>query len=162
MPAPANIVLVRVDNRLVHGQLIEAWIPLLGVESLIIVNDEVAADIFRESVIRMAVPQEVEVTIVGVEEFSKTCRFGHGPGKKTIVLFSNITDALRAYELGFVFTKLNVGNIFSEEAVLCCSRSVCLGQKDVEQIKLLLHKEGVAVELRSLPKDKSLDFRDLL
>jgi len=161
VPTHFNIVLVRVDNRLVHGQLLEAWIPRLGAECLIIANDEVAVDIFRETVIRMAVPKEIEVNIFGVEEFAKTHRFERGQGIKTIVLFSNITDALRAFQQGFRFIKLNVGNIFSDDSVLCCSRSVYLRQKDLDEIGVLI-KEEVLVELRGLPKDKSLNFRELV
>ncbi len=162
MPAPFNIVLVRVDNRLVHGQLLEAWIPRLAAESLIIVNDEVAADIFRETVIRMAVPKEIELNIFTVEEFARTHQFEKGEGKKTIILFGNISDALRAFQQGFRFTQLNVGNIYSEDCVLCCSRAVCLGKKELGEIQALLMEEGVSVELRGLPKDKSVDFREFI
>lgn len=162
MPSPFNIVLVRVDNRLVHGQLLEAWIPRLAAESIFIVNDEVAGDIFRETVIRIAVPKEIEVNIFGVEEFAGTHQFVRGQGKNTIVLFSNISDALRAFQHGFRFTKLNVGNIFNDDCILCCSPAVSLGRKDLDEIKALLKEEGVSVELRGLPKDKSLDFRKLV
>jgi len=56
-----EIVLVRVDERLIHGQILEAWVPFLKAACIIVANDGVAADFFRETVMRMAVPSETEL-----------------------------------------------------------------------------------------------------
>ncbi|MDI6726272.1 MAG: PTS sugar transporter subunit IIB [Smithellaceae bacterium] len=157
-----NIVLVRVDNRLVHGQLLEAWVPHLDADCIIIVDDEVMGDVFRETVIRMAVPREVEVIVSGVGEFAGSFQFTKGAGKNTIVLFCNIADAVRAFNLGFRFDKLNVGNVFSEQCALCCSRSVSLGRGDLDHIIGLLNDSGVTVELRGVPNDRPADFRQII
>ena len=137
--------LVRVDNRLVHGQIIETWLPFFKATRIVVVNDEVAGSFFRETVIRMAVPREVEVLIYEVEEFGR----------------SEINDIVRAFEAGFRFHSLNIGNLYSEHCRLQCSPSVCLAEEDISHIRFLL-ESGVAVELRSVPSDKSLDFSGLL
>ena len=49
----------RVDNRLVHGQVIEAWLPYTGARHLIVANDELAADALRQQIIELAVPQRI-------------------------------------------------------------------------------------------------------
>ena len=53
-----DIALVRVDNRLVHGQIIEGWVPYVRANCIFVVDDDVASDFFRETVIKMAVPRE--------------------------------------------------------------------------------------------------------
>ena len=56
-----DIALVRVDNRLVHGQILEAWVPFVKAKCIFVVDDHAASDFFCETVIRMAVPSEIEV-----------------------------------------------------------------------------------------------------
>jgi len=159
--SPMDFSLVRVDCRLVHGQIIETWLPFLKATRIVVVSDEVAGSIFRETVIRMAVPREVEVLIYGIEEFSHSEIARRGDEKKTIVLFSGVGDVARAFEAGFRCHALNVGNLYSDHSRLQCSPSVSLGDADIGHILHLL-ESGVAVELRSVPSDKPLDFRGLL
>jgi len=110
-----NFILIRVDNRLIHGQIIEGWLHYLKSSRIVVVNDEVADDLFRKTVLEMAVPYDIEVQIYTVEEFSKEYSHATADGKRTIVLFENIVDVLNAYRLNFRFDKLNIGNVHSEE-----------------------------------------------
>jgi len=152
-----DIALVRVDNRLVHGQILEAWIPYLQASCIVVVDDQVAADFFQETVIRMAVPREVQVIISSVKEFSETYSFNRGNGKKTIVLFSTVSASLEAYRLGFRFEKLNIGNVYNDNCRLCCTPSVLLSDTDIHDVACL-HDKGIQIELRRVPKEKSVDF----
>ena len=157
MQASMDITLVRVDNRLVHGQILEAWVPYLRAACIIVSNDQAASDYFCESVIRMCVPREVEVIICGLKEFAETYPFRKGEGKKTIVLFSTISDAIAVHRLGFHFDTLNIGNVYNENCTICCTPSVLLSKADIRDVSLL-HAEGVRIELRRVPREKPLDL----
>lgn len=156
-----DIALVRVDNRLVHGQILEAWIPYLQASCIVVVDDHVANDFFRETVIRMAVPREIQVIISSVKEFAEAYPFIQGRGKKTIVLFSTVSAALTVHRLGFRFDKLNIGNVYNENCRLCCTPSVLLSDADVSDVTRL-HDEGIQIELRRVPKEKPVDFYDIV
>lgn len=156
-----DIVLVRVDNRLIHGQILEAWVPYTEASSIVIVDDLVAGDLFRETVIKMAVPRDVEVIISNVEDFAVQFKYQRGQGRKTIVLFSAIADALRAYEGGFVFERLNIGNVCSEECLKQCSPSVMLDAEDVKNIWSFLD-QGVQIDVRCVPREKPADIRTMI
>ena len=156
-----DIALVRVDNRLVHGQILEAWIPYLQASCIVVVDDQVASDFFRETVIRMAVPREVQVIISSVKDFAESYPFTQGRGKKTIVLFSTVSAALDVHRLGFRFEKLNIGNIYNENGCLCCTPSVLLSDTDVSDVTSL-HEEGIQIELQRVPKEKPVDFYDIV
>ena len=156
-----DIALVRVDNRLVHGQILEAWVPFIKASCIIIVNDHVASDFFRETVIRMAVPRDVEVIINSIEEFSRNFTYQEGRGKKAIVLFSEIADALKAFNLGFKFDKLNIGNVYNEVCLQQCSPSVLLGEGDMQAVKTLLDA-GVDIDVRRVPREKPIDLRRVI
>ena len=156
-----DITHVRVDNRLVHGQILEAWIPHLRASCIIVVDDHVASDYFCESVIRMAVPREVEVIICGLKEFAETYSFHQGSGKRTIVLFSKIADALTAYRLGFRFDRLNIGNVYNEECKIRCTASVLLSDGDVRDLAAL-RAEGAQIDLQPVPREKPVDYFDIV
>lgn len=155
-----DIALVRVDNRLVHGQIIEAWVPFIDATCIFVVDDDVANDFFRETVIKMAVPHDVEVFVYGVDAFASAVPFSHGKGRKAIVLFSNIADALRAHTLGFRFNSLNVGNVYNEDCLRQLSTCVLLSEQDMVSVKELLER-GVQIELRRIPREKSIDIQSL-
>ncbi|MHB9099006.1 MAG: PTS system mannose/fructose/N-acetylgalactosamine-transporter subunit IIB [Syntrophales bacterium] len=156
-----DITHVRVDNRLVHGQILEAWIPHLRASCIIVVDDHVASDCFCESVIRMAVPREVKVIICGLKEFAENYSFHQGSGQKTIVLFSKISDALKTYQLGFRFDRLNIGNVYNEECKIRCTASVHLSDGDVRDLSTL-RAEGVQIDLQPVPREKPVDYFDVV
>ncbi|HAR49888.1 hypothetical protein ER57_11425 [Smithella sp. SCADC] len=162
MAKDLNIVLVRVDSRLVHGQILEAWVPHVRARCIIVVDDKVAGDSFMETIIRMAVPSEIELIVSSVEDFVRNYSFTHGHGKKTIVLFSNIADACDAFHQGFHFDKLNIGNVYNNEYKICCSPSVFLCDKEIKCIEYLLEKSEVIVELKVVPKGKTVNIKDAL
>ncbi len=157
-----NIVLVRVDSRLVHGQILEAWVPFVNAKCIIVVNDKVAADPFLDTVIRMAVPSDIEVVITSLDDFVQNYTFSHGRGKKTIVLFSNIADACRAFDLGFRFDRLNIGNVYNNEYKVCCSSSVFLCDEEITGLENLLKETGVFVELQRVPKGRAVNIKEAL
>jgi mannose/fructose/N-acetylgalactosamine-specific phosphotransferase system component IIB len=161
LQASLDIALVRVDNRLVHGQILEAWVPFLRASCIVVVNDQVASDFFHETVIRMAVPRGVKVIVCGVAEFAETYPFNRGRGPKTIVLFSKVSDAWTARRLGFLFDQLNIGNIYNEECKLCCTPAVLLSDDDIRDI-IGLRDAGVKIDLQQVPLEKPVDLFEIV
>jgi len=153
-------ILVRVDNRLVHGQILEAWVPALKAMSIIVVNDEVAGDLFRESVIRMVVPSYIELYVFDVEEFSKSFSYNNWKFGSSIILFERIDDALRAYKLGFAYDRINIGNVHDGEDKCSVSSSIYLDRKDAKGLKTL-EDSGVKVEIQCIPSDRPFEYRDV-
>jgi mannose/fructose/N-acetylgalactosamine-specific phosphotransferase system component IIB len=156
-----DIALVRIDNRLVHGQILEAWVPFIKAKCIVVVNDTAACDFYFETVIRMAVPSEIEVIISTVEDFAKTYIFNRNGGKKTIVLFATVADASRAFNLGFHFNKLNIGNIYNEKYKLCHSSSIFLCDNEISDIRKLLENDGVTIEIRRIPRERAVNIKDI-
>jgi len=160
-----DITLVRVDNRLIHGQILEAWLPFTHASCIVVVDDEVVGDFFRETVLRMAVPREVEVIVSGVQEFARDYTYSTGQGKKAIVLFSCIADACIAFKAGFKFTKLNLGNVHHDQGEgdkIRCSSCVFLDSNDVECVLSLIDTAGVHVELLRIPQEEPVNALDIM
>jgi mannose/fructose/N-acetylgalactosamine-specific phosphotransferase system component IIB len=157
-----DIALVRVDNRLVHGQILEAWVPYIKAKCIIVVNDGIANDFYNETVIRMAVPSKIEVIFISVDEFAKNFTFARESGKKTIVLFSTVSDVTKAYRLGFHFNMLNIGNIYNEDFQLCCAPSVFLCDSDIQNILQLSEEEGIDIELKRVPRERAVNIKEVI
>lgn len=162
MAKDLNIVLVRVDSRLVHGQILEAWVPHVKAKCIIVVDDKVAADSFLETVIRMAVPSEMEVIITSVDDFVQNYTCTRGRGDKTIVLFSSIADACDAFKRGFRFDRLNIGNVYNNEYKVCCASSVFLCEDEITNLENLLKEPGVFIELQRVPKGRAINIKEAL
>lgn len=149
--------LIRIDNRLVHGQILEAWVPFVSASHIVIVSDEVVGDLFRETVIRMAVPQKIQTHIYGIEEFSRELAYKNYLEETSIILFGSIDDLLRACRLGFRFETLNIGNVHTNNGVYQPTPSISLSEDNVNRL-ISLANSGVKIELRCVPRDRPVDF----
>ena len=152
-----NLSLIRIDNRLVHGQILEAWVPFIGASHIVVVNDEIAGDLFRESVIRMVVPRQIEMHVHSIEKFSKALVYKNYRRERSIILFDNVNDLLRAYRLGFKFDRLNIGNVHNDNGVYHPTPSISLNEDSVRDL-MSLADSGITIEIRCVPRDKPVDF----
>lgn len=149
------MTLVRIDNRLIHGQIIETWLPYTGAQRVVVANDELAHDELQQEIMSLAIPQTVESLFVDVDALPRAmdgCSNGGDEG--AIILFSNCSDAKRAFDTGFGFTLLNVGNVHYSPGKRQVSPSVALSDEDESCLRHLLRK-GVELDFRCVPNDQT-------
>jgi PTS system mannose-specific IIB component len=156
-----GIVLIRVDSRLIHGQILEAWIPFTEAESIVVVNDDVANDLQRRSIMEMAIPSKITVDFDTVDEAVKDFKNGGFTESRTLVLFSNVQDAKEAFDKGFLYDSLNLGNMHFCEGKVQVSSNLCLGNQDCQSI-LYLSEKGVSIDSRAVPGEKTLGVSKLV
>lgn len=142
--------LVRIDNRLIHGQIIEAWLPYTGAKTIVVANDDLADDILQQEIMSLAIPQTISSVFVGVNDLGEALR-GVDPSD-VLVLFSSCGDARRAFETGFSFDLLNIGNVHYTPGKRQISPSVALSDEDEACLRLLSRK-GVELDFRCVPND---------
>jgi PTS system mannose-specific IIB component len=151
------IVMVRVDDRLVHGQILEAWLPCTGAQELLIPNDSLAGDSMQQAILEAAVPCSTRLVIDTVERIALALRRAHLEDLKRMVLVERPSDALRLKRFGVAFAHLNVGNLRTSQGPFALSRSVCIGERCLGNLFQLL-REGVAVSLQSVPFENPVDL----
>lgn len=144
------IVLTRIDNRLIHGQVIEAWLPYLGIKRLVVVDDAAAADPLTRAAIGLAVPQGIEVRLLpmGGADFAALQR----DAVRTLVLVREVAHAVTARERGLPSGPLNVGNVHAGPARAAISRSVFLSEAERQQL-LGLAASGMTISVQAVPTD---------
>jgi PTS system mannose-specific IIB component len=150
---------VRVDNRLVHGQVIENWLPYSDARTLLVVNDEVAADELHQEIMRLAIPRGIGLFFSSVSDVVSSVEHceENRPDVQIFLLFMNCGDVRRAYEHGLRFNILNVGNLHYGPGKRQVCDHIALSQQDIECLKFFSAR-GVALDFRCVP-NKSVSVR---
>ncbi len=148
------MTLVRIDNRLIHGQIIETWLPYTGARMVIVANDELAHDVLQQEIMSLAIPQTVDSSFVLVEDLAAAVTKARNGNDALdfIILFSSCSDAKRAFDFGFDFSKLNIGNVHYSPGKKQVSPSVALSDED-ESCLRQLSKKGIELDFRCVPND---------
>lgn len=149
----------RVDNRLVHGQVIEAWLPYTGASHLIVANDELARDGIRQQIISLAIPQRITVHFVSLKDVSKTLQ--HCPKGTAFVLVADCQDAARIFAAGVPMDVLNVGNLHYGPGKKQLLPHVALSEHDMADLKHLV-AQHVVLDFRCVPSETPRGMQDAL
>jgi mannose/fructose/N-acetylgalactosamine-specific phosphotransferase system component IIB len=156
-----NVLLVRVDDRFIHGQILEAWIPHLKAQNVVVVNDALACDHFQKTIMSMAIPERISLRIVPLDEALSLSDDSDLDEKRTLVIVSNIKDAYLLFMEGFIFMKLNIGNNKGSDSAKQISYSVWIDEEDLDMLKELMDR-GVEVSLQSVPRERNIDMKSIL
>lgn len=147
----AVIVLSRVDSRLIHGQVVEAWLPYLNVRRVVVADDEVAGDDFAKAAMGLAVPPSVEVVTQRIEslDFSALA----SDSVRTMVLFRDVSSVMSGRQHGLPDGLLNLGNVHAGPGRSAVSRSVYLSIDEREQLEHL-GRHGMQIVIQAVPGEK--------
>ncbi len=107
-----TLVLCRVDDRLIHGQVVVGWGQPLGIQRIVLADDEVAKSDWEQDLYRMAVPGGLELIFATVAAAGAQLRAWERDSKRTAVLLGNIEAVAQLYRAApTVIRKINLGGI---------------------------------------------------
>lgn len=147
------IVLVRVDNRLLHGQILEAWVPRLKVDKVVVADDEAAASPLALAAMTLCVPPDLPIEVTPVRDVD--WRALAQEDRRSLVLVRELEDLARARAAGLtseLAPNVNVGNVHFAPGRHPVTPSVFLGDPDMDALRLLTGA-GFAVEARAIPAE---------
>lgn len=143
---------VRIDNRLVHGQVIESWLPFTDARFIVVANDELAADELRQQIMSIAIPLGIDISFVPVAGAQEHLAAKKLLNKDVLVLLASCADARRAFESGLVFQRLNLGNLHYGPGKRQLCQHIALSKEDEGCLAFLAGK-GVNLDYRCIPSD---------
>ncbi len=152
-----KFVLVRVDTRLLHGQVATTWTKMTNPDRIIVVSDAVSHDDLRKSMIMEAAPPGVKAHVVPVQkmiEVAKDPRFG---ATKAMLLFETPQDLLRAVEGGVDIKEVNLGSMAHSVGKVVVTNAIAMDNDDVETLEKLAAK-GITFDIRKVPADSAESF----
>ena len=106
------IKLLRVDYRLVHGQVAISWSRHIGADCILVANDEVAKDEMRQSMLRLSKPQGMKLVIKSIEDSVKSIKSGVTDKYKMFIVVNNIQDVETAIRLSKAVIRNIKQNLF--------------------------------------------------
>ena len=157
--AEPNILLTRIDNRLIHGQVATQWNSTLGANLILVANDDVAGNKMRQNLMNMAAPTGVATRFFSLQ---KTIDVIHkaSPKQHIFLVAENPSDVLTLVKGGVPIRKVNIGNMHMSEGKRQVATSVAVDDAAVAAFKEL-QDLGVELEIRRVPSTPAEDINKL-
>ena len=155
------IVLTRIDDRLIHGQVVEGWLRVIQAARVLVVSDQAAGDAFQVSLMRLALPPEAGLSVLSVGKAAAALPAAAAGEERVLVLMPGLKEARRLVEAGWAPSSLNLGGLHDAPGRKSFTPSLSLGAEDKEDIRFLLSKK-ISVETRALPGDAPVPVEDYL
>ena len=156
-----EIAFCRIDDRLIHGQVATVWSKVTGCNRIMCVSDEVAKDELRKKLLLQVVPPGLKGYVIPVAKAVEAYKNPKYDSFKTLFLFTNPGDVLRAVKGGIPFKSVNLGGKCFKDGDTLISQAVSVNADDVAAIKELVSM-GIEVEMRKLVNDPKVDAMDAL
>ncbi len=155
------IALLRVDNRLLHGQILEAWVPRLHATRLVVADDEAASSPLAQAALTLAVPPELAAEVRGIRAVDWRAL---AASKEAVgVLVRELEAVARAAANGLApafAPRVNLGNLHYAAGRRPVTPSVFLGPDDLARARSLA-AAGFEVEARAVPSDPPVGLAEL-
>ena len=156
-----QVQLLRIDSRLLHGQVATNWARVLKIDRIIVASDGVAQDAIRRTLIKQASPPGLRTHIVPIQKVIRINQDARFDGEKVLLLVESPQDALRLILGGVVVSRINIGSLSFDNSKKMISDTVAVSQRDI-QVFQLLHQHGIQLEIQQVSSDSKKDIWKLL
>lgn len=147
------IVLLRIDDRLIHAQVVIGWGSVLHPDRIVAADDVIASTEWEKNLYLTAAPADIKVSILSLEETMTRINGGVFDKERIILLVRAPQSILRLIELGLTVDEVNVGGLHYSEGKRQYLDFVYLDEEERQAFRELV-KRGVTLEARALPDHK--------
>lgn len=155
-----NIVLSRIDERLVHGQVGVQWVGFAGANLVLVANDEVADDEMQQNLMEMVLADGIDIRFWSINKVIENIHRA-SDRQKILLVCKNPSDFLALVEGGVEIKKINVGNMHYAEGKQQIHKTVSVSEQDYAAFKKL-QSLGVECYIQGVPTEESIDLFKLL
>lgn len=156
-----KIVLARIDDRLIHGQVATAWSKETKCERIIVCNDDVANDTIRRTLLVQVAPPGIKASVLEVEKAIRVYKNPRYENDKVLLLFTNPTDVVKMVEGGVDIKSVNIGGMAFREGKRMITNFISVDEEDIN-VFLKLKELGVELEIRKVPADRKNNLLELI
>ncbi|WP_152657546.1 PTS sugar transporter subunit IIB [Oceanobacillus sp. CFH 90083] len=150
----------RIDDRLIHGQVVTTWVNMHKIEQIVVLNDKIGNDATQKNILTMAAPSGIKVRAFPVKKFAEIIK-KQKITRRTMLLFTTSEDVLEAVENGVPIDDLNVGGMRYREGREKVSKALSVTSEEREAFKELLEK-GLNITVQMVPNDEKVDLREVI
>ncbi len=155
------VELMRIDDRLIHGQVVVGWGQPLDIDFIVLVDDEVASSDWEQELYRMGVPPEMEVMFASVDNAAKQLSTYEADERRGIVLTGDIASMRRLVEANGQITKVNLGGIHHRSGRVQRLRYVFLAPDEEAELRALATR-GIEITAQDVPSARPVPLANVL
>jgi len=153
--------LYRIDDRLIHGQVVVGWGQPLDLGFIVLVDDEVAASDWEQELYRMGVPPDMDVYFDGVEAAATNLERYQDDDRRGLLLTGDIDTMTRLVDSSDAIRRVNVGGIHHRPGRTQRLRYVFLSPSEEEQLRALAGR-NIEVTAQDVPAARPVPLDELL
>lgn len=156
-----GFVNIRIDDRLIHGQVATRWSTGLKANRIMVVDNEVANDDIQKSVLRMAAPAGISTSIITEEKAINNIQAGKYDNQRVLMVVKRPKVLLNLINAGIPIDKINVGNMSNRDETVQIKKSVSLTEEERADLEAIMAK-GVLVTAQMVPDDPETNLKNFL
>lgn len=153
---PHSEMFIRIDDRLIHGQVTVGWQQHLRFEHIIIIDDMLATDPFLADVLRLSAPAGIAVKICSVE--NAAAALNELSPRHALILLKTPQTAFQLHRVGLPFSTLNVGNVAAGPGRRRVFKSISLGPDEIAAFDELT-RQRVQITFQQTPEEPPVDWQ---
>ncbi|MEY8292669.1 PTS sugar transporter subunit IIB [Carnobacteriaceae bacterium 52-44] len=154
-----KLKVLRIDERLIHGQVVTAWLQKTKADTIVVADDIVARDPLAGTLFKMAIPKSIELKILSIDE---TIEFMEDDEPANVMLITgNLESTYELIEKGLQISEINIGNINQSSEKKKYSKSIWLDDKDINYIHKIIDT-GVDIKVQVVPSERKRDIASIL
>ncbi len=155
-----SLRLVRIDDRLIHGQVVAVWLRALGAKRIVIVDDATAGDEFLREVLALAAPQGVPVEVWDVAGGAARCLELVGDPEPVLVLARSPRTILGLRQAGVPIEVVDLGGMGAGPGRRRLHKTISASEDELRELREL-EQLGTRVEIQIVVDDRPIPFRSL-
>ncbi|MCC3688878.1 PTS sugar transporter subunit IIB [Bacillus cereus] len=156
-----GIVHIRVDDRLIHGQVATRWATGLRVNRIMIIDDKVAVNDDEKSILRMASPAGVNTSILTFEKGLNNVKNGNYKGQRVLLIVKTPEILVQLMNGGLALKEVNIGNMSSRPGTTQIKKSISMTENEKIAVQQLL-SQGVKVTAQMVPEESDASIEGFL
>jgi PTS system mannose-specific IIB component len=152
---------IRIEERLIHGQVVTVWRQALRPTRFIVIDDDVSTNDMQKQILKLACPVGTKLSIFSVDRAIQRLAENPYDGESVFILIKNPAQLKKLYDKGFEIKTVNVGNMSGKDGATEVKRGVCVTHEEAEIFREL-HDKGVEFTALMVPNDPDVDFMKLI
>lgn len=149
----AKKLAVRVDDRLIHGQVVTQWIRVFSAQKIVVIDNQVAKDKMQKNVLKFAAPPELKISILSVDKAVEVWEKNKFGNLNVFVLFRDVKQIWECHEKGLDFEEISVGQMAVINDRKQIYKQLGLSQSEAQTL-LDIEKTGTKMYFQMQPTDK--------
>ncbi|MGX7025027.1 PTS system mannose/fructose/N-acetylgalactosamine-transporter subunit IIB [Vagococcus hydrophili] len=156
-----DVRLVRIDDRLIHGQVATTWSKQMGIDRILVISDVAANNQLRKLLLKQAAPAGIRVNVISVARMIEVYQSDILQYEKVALLFTSPHDVEILVRKGMVLSSINIGGMSFSSGKRMLTNFVSIDEQDVASF-VYLAEQGIELEIRKVPADHKIDLMEAL